>query len=300
MLPFMTAKMQEKLDWSDIQVLASFAATNDVTAAARHLRMDETTVSRRIRRLSAALNLALVEVRERKLILTEAGRMLAQAAQPMAEAALGLSRIVERQALGPKGLVRITAIRAIFGRIILPGIARFRESFPDIELELIGDTRNLSLTQREADVAIRLALPTGNHLITRHLADIGFAVYAPAGIDPASAPWLGYNEAFGHLPEAQWLEAQRAGQPIILRANGIEMLVKAMQLGLGKTVLPCFVGDCEPGLMRLTPAPVLKREVWIAVHEEDRRTARIRAVMDLVIERFETMRPELEGDTRLG
>jgi DNA-binding transcriptional LysR family regulator len=294
----MAAETQVQPNWLDLQIFADFATDGDIAASSGRLRIDETTVSRRIRRLEEALALALVELRQRKLILTEAGRMLALAAQPMADAAMHVSRIADQQAPGPKGLVRLTAIRAILGRIVLPGLGDFRARYPDIEIEMIGDTRNFSLARREADLAIRLALPTGNELVTRKLADMAFAVYGAAGADGSMLPWLGYGESFGHLPEAQWLERNRAGQPVVLRTNGIEMLVMAVRSGLGRTILPCFAADHEPGLVRLSPQPVLQREVWLAVHDDDRRIARVRAVMDLVIERFEAMRPLLAGEGR--
>jgi DNA-binding transcriptional LysR family regulator len=290
-----TASSQPVLDWSDLQLLGAFAGEEDISACAKQFHVDETTISRRLKRLSMASGVAVVEIRDRKLVLTDAGRALARATQPMFDAAMHVARVAEQQTSGPKGLVRITAIRAVLGRIILPGINGFRAAFPDIEIELLGDTRNLSLIRREADVAIRLALPSGNELVTRKLGDMAFAIYGVAGKGAKAQDWLGYGEALGHVPEAQWLERNRGEKPVVLRANGIEMLVAAVRQGLGKAVLPCFIGDQEQALQRVEAQPVLFREVWLAVHDDDRRSARIRAVMDLVIQQFDRMRNAIAG-----
>jgi DNA-binding transcriptional LysR family regulator len=288
----MTAKTQH-LEWSDLQLFGAFVEAGDVGKASRQLQIDQTTLSRRLKRLEAALGARLVEVRERKLVLTAAGREVARSLPSMIAAASHVSRVAARQSQEAKGLVRITAIRSILGGIIVPGLARFRATYPQIDLELLGDTRNLSLARREADVAIRLALPTSRKLITRKLGVMASAVYGSASRD--AEEWLGYGESFAHVPEAQWLEQARNNTRMALRANAMDVLIASAKAGLGKTVLPCFLGDREPGLRRLSKTPIVTRDVWLAVHEDDRENLAVRAVMDLVLTQFHQSRKELAG-----
>jgi DNA-binding transcriptional LysR family regulator len=298
-MPEGAAKIPGELAWGDVAIFLDFLEAGHVAATARQLGLDETTVARRLRRFGQSLGCDVLETRDHRLVATEAALALSGPARAMADAADHLLRASRQQQAGPSGRVRVTAIRAILNRLLLPRLHSFRAEYPDIELDLMGDSRNFSLPKREADIAIRLALPNGNELVTRKLADVAFAAYAPKNVESQKLPWIGYTDEFIHLPEAQWLERHRGTAPVALRGNGIEMLVAAARQGLGRVILPCFAGDQEVALERLGEKPVLLREAWLAVHSDDRRIARVRAVMDLIIDIFEQIRPMLIGQTAL-
>jgi DNA-binding transcriptional LysR family regulator len=287
--------MQDKFDWSDAEVFVVFARVQSMAETARVLAQDETTVSRRIKRLGVALGASLTESRNGRVALSEAGLALVPAAEAMAEAAIAITRTADEAARGPTGIVRVTAIRAVLGRLIIPELSRLAARSPGLSLHLIGDTRNLNLSRRESDIAIRLAMPTSSEITTRKLADIAFCVYAHREQYRPDMPWVTYSEELGQLPEGQWAERKRAGFRVSTAANSVELLTGLTLSGAGVAVLPCFVGDCEPLLMRIEPKPVVMREAWLAVHREDRRSPRIRTTMDFITAIFEEKSELLAG-----
>jgi DNA-binding transcriptional LysR family regulator len=288
--------MPGKVDWADIEVFVAFARARSMSDAARSLGIDETTISRRIKKLGQALGNELVTQRNGRAVLSEAGAALVPGAEAMADSAIGMSRAAETQLEGPTGAVRVTAIRAILGRVLVPSLPELAARYPGLALHLIGESRNLNLSRRESDVAIRLAMPTGSELTTRKLANIGFGLYLRRDREPEQSPWITYSEELGHLPEAQWVEIARAGRPVAATANGVEILTSVALSGAGLAVLPCFVGDREPLLRRVEAKPVVVREAWLAVHADDRRSPRVRAAMSFIIERFEADAALLAGE----
>src|SRR5690606_20518220 len=100
---------------------------------------------------------------------------------------------------GLTGVVRLTAVDGLLERFLVPRLADFHRRHPGITLELLGDVRSLSLAKREADVAVRLARPTSGEVVTRRLATLTYEVYAASNGDTST--WVGYDDAFAHLPE---------------------------------------------------------------------------------------------------
>ncbi|MCB1473957.1 MAG: LysR family transcriptional regulator [Rhodobiaceae bacterium] len=283
----------QDLNWSDLQVLAVFAREGSTAAAARALASDETTVVRRLRRLGKALGADVVTKVDRRYQLTAAGRQAARHVGDMALAAQALGGEVAGLE-HPAGVVRLTALRAIVDGIVIPRYAELRERFPGISIDFLADARNLDLARGEADVAVRLALPTGPDIFGRKLADISFAAYARAGAeDRCPLHWLTYTEPLGVLPEAQWLAAHVPRQHVAARSNSIEGLAGLAAGGHGGAVLPCFLADAQASLARVTappfgPGPCLTREAWTAVHESQRRVPAVRAVIDWLVSVFST------------
>jgi DNA-binding transcriptional LysR family regulator len=153
---------------------------------------------------------------------------------------------------------------------------------PALVLDLIADARNLSLSRQEADLAIRMARPAGPDLIARKLADMPYAIFGAA-----DAGWIAYDESLSTVPEAQWVASQVPAHKIIMRTNAIEVVIDAVEAGIGQALLPLFT--C-PDLVPQTKT-VLTREAWLVLHRDTRNTPRIRVVADWVTAAFQTMKP---------
>lgn len=210
----------------------------------------------------------------------------------MAEQADLLRMSLMREAGQVAGEVRITALGTLIEGLLMPHMPRLRAQHPDLRLEFIASMHNLSLSRREADIALRLARPqtlrkaaaSGEDTLTRKAADLGFAVYAAgsAGLpeDPDAA-WVGYDESLAHLPESLWLARNAPGDRVVLRCNSLTALTEAVALGIGHGLLPCYRADTDRRLVRVSgPKPVVRRELWLLVHPDVRQTARVRAVID--------------------
>jgi DNA-binding transcriptional LysR family regulator len=175
----------------------------------------------------------------------------------------------------------VTAVPVLVNRLLVPAAQRLHRAAPQLRLELIADNRDLSLARREADVALRLARPRDGAMLARRIGRLDYAAYAPRtrARTPGDLPWITYGEGFSYIPQARWI-AQMRGPVSPLAVNDAEALLQAVRAGLGKSLLPCFVGDADRGLARIGgTVPVLTRDIWLLVQRELRHLARIAAVI---------------------
>jgi DNA-binding transcriptional LysR family regulator len=164
-----------------------------------------------------------------------------------------------------------------------------RRQHPEIRIKLIGEKRAASLSRREADVALRLSRPSEPGLIARKIGSFRFSLYgSPVYLKetPRHAfSFIGYDDSMDGAPQQVWLKRLTRGGDLVLRTSDLENQAAAARTGLGLAVLPHFLGDPDPALERyeITPAPP-RRDVWLLIHRDLRRTPLVRAVMDFVTE----------------
>jgi DNA-binding transcriptional LysR family regulator len=269
----------QSMEWSDLRYVLAVARDGTLSAAARRLRVNQTTVSRRLAAAEHALKTSLFDRRDGALIPTSAGEaVLARAALVEAEMHAIETGLAGGDAV-TAGRVRLTAVPILVNRLLIPALPRLHAAHPRLQLELVAEPRNLRLTRREADVALRLARPESGDALARRLGRLDYAVYAPARRG-GELPWITYEEGLAHLPQARWIAAAARDEevgPVLV--NDAEAIREAIAAGLGKSLLPCFAGDTDARLRRLGK-PVLSREIWLLVHRELRAQARIAAVID--------------------
>ncbi|HOB45221.1 MAG TPA: LysR family transcriptional regulator [Zoogloea sp.] len=277
------------MNWDDLRFLVEIGRSATLAAAARHLKVDQTTVARRLRALEDALGTPLFERSDGHWRPTGVGADVLERAMRIEEDVAGLARLAEAGAQAVSGVVRLTAVGAIVGDYLVPRLPGLYARHPELVVELIASNDNLNVSRREADIAIRLARPESGDFLIRKLADVGFAVYGPAQPDPTrSDDWVTYDDELAHTPEMRWLAGQLAGGRVRLRSNKLAGLLGAVAVGIGRAVLPCFLADATPGLVRESgPQPVLSRDLWLLVHPDARRLPRVAAVADWLGECFE-------------
>ena len=275
-------------DWDDLRFFAAFARERSVARAARTLAVDHATVARRIAQLEAALQLKLVDRRPRAYLLTAEGERIAALAGDMEERAFAVARTAQAQQPGLAGIVTVSAPPAVAAHLIAPRLGRLAHQHPGIRLRLIGEKRSASLARREADLAVRLSRPGEPRLVQRRLGTFALALYAARGYAEMSPRFIGYDEAAEELPQQQWLARLAGDQAFVLRSNDLEVQRAAARAGVGMALLPCFMGDGDPALVRIDPAalagdlPMVAREVWLVVHTDLRRVPSVRAVMEFL------------------
>ena len=191
------------------------------------------------------------------------------------------------------GTVRITSVPIIINHVLVPASRILLKRHPQLQLELIAEARDLSLTRREADLALRLARPKtgGIRVVARRVGTLRYEVYGPAACSAAEAktlPWITYDEAMADLPQARWIAAAAAGNDgkiAAVRVNDAEAVLEAVIAGLGRSLLPCVVADGDVRLRRLGARgrpPALNRELWLLAHSEMKTLGRIEAVSDWI------------------
>jgi len=278
-------------NWNDLRYLLAIMRGRTLTSAARQLRVDDTTVSRRLAALQAALQTQLVQRHaDNKMSLTAAGQIVARRAEAMEQQVRAIAEVIGTDQDPCVGTVRVTSVPILANRLLAGAAAALLHGHPGLTLELIPDSRDLSLTRREADLALRVARPTsgGTSVKARRIGTLGFAAYTAGAIKDAQLkrlPWIGYDESMSHLPQARWMArvaGGRDGNLCGLRVHDAETALEAAAVGLGKTLLPTIVADRDPRLRRLPslvgPAAP-SREIWLLAHADQIGLARVAATI---------------------
>jgi DNA-binding transcriptional LysR family regulator len=288
-------------DWDDLRHFVAVAEAGTLSAAARRLGAEHSTVARRVAALEASLGLRLFDRLPRGYALTAEGEALADHARRLEAEVLAMERFAGGQGGTVAGTVRISAPPVLASRFVAPRLAPLRARHPGLMIELIGHSQAASLTRREADIAVRLSRPEESALVARRLGSLGYGLYgAAAYLDgrPREAwDWLGYDEELAQVPQQRWLLTLARGCPLAFRTNDLGALLTAAQAGMGVAALPCFLADGDPALRRLPEdARAARREIWLLVHADLRRSARVRAVLDHLAAIFEHDRALLAGE----
>lgn len=291
-------------DWNDIPLLLKLADTGSMSQAGRILGLDASTVSRRVAAAEKALGVRLFIREPTGYQATDAGRVFLAHAESVLDRVQTMLVDTRAEGEGVSGVVSITAIDVLFSHWILRYLPPLLAQYPGLQINLIGDNRDLSFTRHEADLAIRLSRPNEDAALRmRKVGDLGFAVYsAPsfAGLPRegwADAPWLAYPLELSRMPEMQWLDRLELRRPPT-RLSSVSMILRACQEGVGIALLPCIAAD-GAGLQRLEPQPVIHRELWLLSHRDAGHVTRFRTVADWMVRLFESHAAALRGDSTI-
>lgn len=282
-------------DWDDVRFFLTVSREGNLARAGAALGIDPTTVSRRIHDLESKLGARLFDRTSRGYHLTDAGARLLPRAESMEAEALAVERDVAGDDQRLDGEVRLTATEMLATRFIAPFLGRFHARYPDIVLDLVCTSKELDLSRREADIALRLSRPRQDDLVVKRLFDIELGLYASVDyLTQHGVPDLDEQGLSGHSVllfadtpgfrrENSWLEARTHAARVALRCDSVSSLYSAVVAGVGLTLLPCHVAEAEPRLQRVpvAGAPV-PRQVWQAVHRDLHGAARIRVVLDFL------------------
>jgi DNA-binding transcriptional LysR family regulator len=178
--------------------------------------------------------------------------------------------------------------------LIAPRLVELRGKHPDLHIQLSGDTRNVSLVRREADIALRLSRPVDAELVVRRLGTVTFSLCASHSYMTANHPdawaYIAYDASMDGSPQQNWLHSQAGSNPVVLRSNDLAIQAAAAGAGVGVALLPDFMSAQDNRLVRVPHAGAApQREVWLAVHSDLRHAPRIQAVMAFLARCFESL-----------
>lgn len=298
----------ERFDWDDLRFFLGVARSGRLTSAARRLGADHATVSRRISSLETALKSKLFERRPQGYTLTPQGERLLARAESMETSALAIQSEIGGADMAVSGIVRIGAPDGFGTLFLAPRLAALTGSLPGLEVQLVAMPRLLSLSKREADIAITLAPPKEGKIVARKLIDYHLGLYAAPGYLASAAPVaaaddlhahdiIGYIDDLIFTPELDYLDEVARGLRARTQSSNIVAQMQMAEAGGGICVLPAFMAKANPALVPVLPeAVVIRRSFWLVVHADLRDVARVRQSVDFIVRETRAARALFHGD----
>ncbi len=300
--PAMTSR---RIDWSDLQFVLAVADRGSLAAAARALGVNHTTVLRRVQAFEAAHGMRLFDRLASGYAVTAAGERALSAARSIAGLVEELEGRISGQDLRLEGPLLIATTDTIMASLLPPVLAAFHQEHPAVQLQVSTGTDIANLARREADVAIRVTHSPPEMLIGRRISGVAMAIYR-ASADPTEAAdsaalleedWVALSDGLAETAVGRWMRLNVAEEHIVLRTDGFLALGRAAAAGIGLAALPVYFGDSVPDLKRASPAVELRPapSLWVLSHRDLKRTARVRAFVDVAASALLRQRARLEG-----
>jgi DNA-binding transcriptional LysR family regulator len=281
------------MEWSDLRIFLAIARSGTLGAAARSSGQSQPTMGRRLRALETAVGHTLFQRTGDGLVLTDEGSALLAHAERIEEEVLAAQRQLDGDDRTLDGTLRISSSDWFGIHLLTPVFAEFAKLQPRVVIELLTDHRLYSLPRREADIAFRITPFREAEVISRRLLHIEYGVYLKSGIKPpragdgAGTTLITMDAAFSGVPDAVWLHRMLPNAHIVSRSNNRDVQAKMCGQGAGVAVLPCPLGDSIAGVRRIDLGEQPPgRNTYVGYHRDLKRQARLRALLDLVIERL--------------
>ena len=300
--------MVAMFDWNDLRHLIAVSRCGSTLAAAKSLRVNQSTVHRRLLELERRIGLGLVKRQPAGYRLSELGEALIDDVMAVEAAVENLERKIMALKLDLKGTVRLTCPEPSVPRIAASGLLdRFHACYPGLTVEFVTSDRYLDLAKGEADVAFRSGEPVDERLVGRKICDSVWAIYAsksyiqqhgrPKSLaDLVEHALIGFDGIMQNHRVAKWLPTVVPEARIASRCSSMLGVVSSVKAGIGVAPLPTTLGDAEDILVQVLPSvPELTRAWYLLTPPDLRRTPRIAAFVDCVLDDVPALRAALVG-----
>jgi len=281
------------VDWDALQVFLAIARTGRISAAARRLGVEHTTVSRRLAVLEAELGAPLFYRTTTGYVLTPHGKNVVANAEAMERAAIAVAARAREGSGAITGCVRVALAPEFASHWLVPKLPEFRAAHPQIDLQVLVGTHQRDLARGEAELAIQPPRPRQKGLLAVRIAYVTVGLYASKALVGAKRlrvndaetlrdyPLLAYTSPFHVLQEAKWFQPILASARIALETNSTHALLAAARAGVGVAVLPRFVARGHDDLIAVSDN-VAEHDVLLITHPEFRRDPKVRATADFL------------------
>lgn len=292
-------------DWDDLRYFLAVARAGSTIAAAKALGVSQPTVQRRLAALQDRIARTLVEHHPAGYRLTELGTTLFPHAVEVEQAVASFQRQLASEGEALRGTLRVTCPEGLASRLLAPLIDAFRQLHPELRVDLIMTDRRLDLAKGEAEVAVRMHEPGDDSLVARKVADSPWALYASRSYierhgsprdlgDLARHAVIAFDGEMAENHAGTWLKAAAPGARVAARGNSMLGVLAAVRSGAGLAPLPMLLGSAEEGLVAaLAPIPELDSRLYLVMHADLRRAARVRAFCDFLAGELAKLRPLL-------
>jgi len=299
-----------QMNWDDLKFFLEVARTRTASSAARRLGVDYTTVSRRIGALEKALGTLLFErSRASGFVLTTEGQHLLGYAEALESTLQTACEQVSGASLALSGHVRIGSTEGFGSYFVAPQLGGFQAIYPNIAIDLLPVPHFISLSRREADIAITLERPERGPYVCSRLCDYALKLYATPGYLDRHPPicqvedlgrhsFITYVDDLAFSPELLYLEGIVPNASSTLRSTSVVAQYLATLQGRALAILPCFLAGPDARLVEVLPSEVkVTRQFWLYYREDLRKLKRITLVADYLRACAERNRAFLLGDS---
>lgn len=284
-------------NWNDLNSFLTLSRSSRLLKASKKLKIEPTTIARRIKRLEKSLNCNLFHKSPKGYFLTEKGYELVKYAENIESEVFRINENLEIKSSLIRGKVRISVGEGLGVEIISKYIHKFYEQNPEIEIELLADTKLRSLSNRETDILISLSRPQSGRLKYWKLCDYFVKLYASKSFlkknqissfqDLNNKPFISYVDEFVDFPELDYLREVCSNANVLFTSNSLRSQLIAVKSGLGLGLLHTFIGRKHNDLVLVLGDKInIKREYWVVSHENNYQLERFRAVFVFLKELF--------------
>jgi DNA-binding transcriptional LysR family regulator len=279
------ASTQYDLTAPDLEVLLALARGGTLAEAASRLGADASTVFRTIQRVEKNLGQRLFERTRSGYLPSDTMLEVARHAERI-ESELESARAVAAGAQRElAGRVRITTTDSVLRGLVLPALVPLAREHPRLQFEVTSTNELMSLTRRDADLALRATPKPPEHLVGRHLGTIRFVICASRAMPAAqrrkdfgALPWIAPDDAMPEHPSVRWRRKQWPKMAPALLVDGIVGVVDAIKCGAGAGIVPLFMLEHDRELLPLSkPLDGCESQLWLLAHPESRHLRRIAA-----------------------
>ena len=289
------------MNWDDLRLFLAVARTGSISGAARQLGVQHSTISRRIRQFELELGARLIERKKGGYGLTHAGEHVKDAAKNIEREVLGVDGALVGKDTQLIGSLRVTAINNMASTVMMPMFAEFSKQHPLVKLQIVVSNLDASLAQRDADVAIRLTNSPPETLIGKRIVTVASTIYGSRSYISelrkinSEPKWIGVDCCVFHKT---WTKQVAGEQPHNFISDDTLLTLAAIKEGMGVSIIPCFMGDVDPTLERYCePDPAYDLGLWILLHPDLKRTARVLAFRDHMAREIGEKKALFEGQS---
>ena len=288
-------------DWNDLKIFLAVAHHGSTVAAAKALKVNQSTVQRRLVELERCLGQPLVKRHPTGYRLTEFGEGVLAQATGVGDAVLAFEQRVDAQKRDVVGVIRVTGPEPLVYRIMQSTLLdRFHARHPGLRVEFVMSDKYLDIATGDADVALRSGDTEDNALVGRKIGDSIWYIERcgqPTSIEDLERhDLIGFEENMVKHRASQWLRQVAPQGRIVARNNSVLGLLYSAKAGVGVAALPIAIADPEPELVRvLGPVPELARIWRLLTTPELRQTPRVSAFFDFIVDEIDALRPILTG-----
>lgn len=279
-----------------MRLFLGLARNGRVAFAAKGLKVDPTTLIRRVKKLEDSLNCKLFELTKRGYVLTSHGSELVTYIEKAEHYFLEAQNELSDERSHLAGTIRVSVSEGFGSWFLAPLLPEFKRQYPGICIELVATSGFLNLSKREADIAILLEKPGKGLLVTQKLTDYHLFLYTHENLITQDKPQtlqeleqftlVSYVPDLVYAPQLKFIEETALSQLSALRSTSINAQYQMLMNGAGVGILPKFIAETTSGLARLAENDIhIRRTFWLASHKETYSQARFQAFTQWLVDK---------------